>query len=185
MEPRPDYQAEARALRESEDRYARLIREAPDPIVTLDLIGRVQTVNPAVEQAVGYAAEEILGRHFSTLGILRPSSLPRAIEEFAFALAGAKRPPFELDVAHKDGTPLTFEANPRSFSRNDTVAGVHVIFRDITGRRRAEEALRTETEKLERLGKLMVSRDRRITELQQEVDRLLAELGRPPRYADR
>ena len=80
MGERPDYQADARALRESEDRYARLIREAPDPIVTLDLVGRVQTVNPAVEQAVGYAAEEILGHHFSTLGIVLPASLPRAIE---------------------------------------------------------------------------------------------------------
>ena len=184
MERRPDYEAEARALRESEDRYARLIREAPDPIVTLDLVGRIQTVNPAVEQAVGYRAEEILGRHFSTLGIVRPSSLPRAIEEFAFALAGTKRPPFELDVAHKDGTPLTFEANPRSFMREGLVAGVHVIFRDITGRRRAEEALRAETEKLERLGKLMVSRDRRIGELQQEVNRLLTELGRRVKYED-
>ena len=184
MDPRPDYQAEARALRESEDRYARLIREAPDPIVTVDLVGRVQTINPAAEQAVGYAAEDMLGRHFSTLGIIRPSSLPRAIEEFAFALAGAKRPPFELDVSHKDGRPLTFEANPRSFTRNGSVAGVHVIFRDITGRRRAEEALVAETEKLERLGTLMLGRDRRITELQQEVNRLLAELGRPVKYED-
>ena len=184
MEQRPDYRAEARALRESEDRYARLIREAPDPIVTLDLVGRVQTVNPAAEQAVGFTAEEILGRHFSTLGIVRPSSLPRAIEEFAFALAGTKRPPFELDVAHRDGTPLTFEANPRSFMRDGLVAGVHVIFRDITGRRRAEEALQAETAKLERLGTLMVNRDQRILELRQEVNSLLAKLGQPVKYAD-
>ena len=184
MGERPDYQADARALRESEDRYARLIREAPDPIVTLDLVGRVQTVNPAVEQAVGYTAEEILGHHFSTLGIVLPASLPRAIEEFAFALAGKKRPPFELRVAHKDGTHLVFEANPRPFERDRSVAGVHVIFRDITVRKQVEEALRAEKEKLERIDRVMMDREQRVLELKREVNELLVKLGQPIKYAD-
>ena len=150
------------ALRESEDRYAKLIEEAPDPIVTLDLVGRVQLVNPAVEQAVGYAARELIGQHFATLGIVSPASLPRAIEEFAFAIAGMRRQPFEIEAVHKKGVHLVFEANPCPFEREGSIAGVHVIFRDVTRRKRAEE---------------------RLHQLEREVNELLARLGEPPKYA--
>lgn len=61
---------------------------------------------------------------------------------------------------------------------------MHVIFRNITGRRRAEEALKSETAKLERLSSLMVNRNQRILELKQEVNRLLAQLGRPAKYEE-
>ena len=185
MTDTPDPRAAYRALLESEDRYARLIREAPDPIVTLDLIGRVHTVNPAAEQAVGYTAGELLGQHFSTLGIVSPASLPRAIEEFAFAIAGIRRSPFELEVMHKSGTRLVFEANPRPFERDGAVAGVHVIFRDVTRRKRAEEVLKSETAKLEGLHQLLREREARLLELEQEVNALLHELGRAKKYASK
>ena len=183
MTDRPDPQAAHRALLESEDRYARLIREAPDPIVTLDLIGRVQTVNPAAEQAVGYPASELLNQHFSTLGVVSQASLPRAIEEFAFAIAGVRRAPFELEAVHKNGMYLVFEANPRSFEREGTVAGVQVIFRDITRRKRAEETLKSEKARLEGLQDLLRAHEARLLELEREVNALLQELGRSKKYA--
>ena len=182
MSGRPGRQDSGRALRESEDRYAKLIEEAPDPIVTLDLIGRIQTCNPAAEQAVGYTAEELMGQHFTALRIVSPASLPRAIEEFAFAIAGTRRTPFEVEVIHKKGTRLFFEANPRPFEHDGSVAGVYVIFRDVTRRKHAEETLKSKTAKLEDLSHLASEQNARILQLRREVNNLLGELGRPAKY---
>jgi PAS domain S-box-containing protein len=182
MTDRPDPRSAQRALLESEDRYARLIQEAPDPIVTVDLLGRVQTVNPAAEHAVGYPASKLLGQHFSTLGIVSPASLPRAIEEFAFAVAGTRRDPFELEVIHLSGQRLVFEANPRPFERNGGIAGVHVVFRDVTRRKRAEETLRSEQVRLHDLAARFGEQSQRIQSLEQEVNDLLGRLGKPKKY---
>ena len=55
------------ALSQSEERYRTLVESATDIIITLDLQGRVTTVNPAIERILGYAPEELIGRPLSQL----------------------------------------------------------------------------------------------------------------------
>ncbi len=56
----------AEALRESEERYRLLVDGAKDyAIFMLDPEGRVVTWNAGAERAKGYAAQEIVGQHFS------------------------------------------------------------------------------------------------------------------------
>ena len=64
------------------------------------------------------------------------------------------------------------------------MAGVHVIFRDITVRKQVEEALRAEKEKLERLDRVTMDREQRVLELKREVNELLVKLGQPIKYTD-
>jgi PAS domain S-box-containing protein len=54
-----------RALRISEKRYRELFDNIHDFIYTHDLAGRFLTINRAVTEALGYAPEEIVGRHIS------------------------------------------------------------------------------------------------------------------------
>ncbi|TAM43584.1 MAG: PAS domain S-box protein [Gammaproteobacteria bacterium] len=137
------------ALRESERRYAELIEQAPDAIVTLDLQGHLQTFNPAAGHLCHFRAEELVGKHFAEAGVVAPESLARAAEEFPLVVAGEERPPFELVVLRKDGGRVFTEINPRLIRRNNEPAVVQVTLRDITERRTAEEALRDSNALLE------------------------------------
>ena len=56
------------ALKESEDRFLRLMRGAKDyALYMLDASGNVASWNAGAELIEGYKAEEIIGKHLSTL----------------------------------------------------------------------------------------------------------------------
>src|SRR6185369_16222700 len=62
-----DERSMERALRESEERFRLLVDSVRDyAIFMLDPEGRVQSWNRGAARIKGYAAEEIVGRHFST-----------------------------------------------------------------------------------------------------------------------
>src|SRR6202012_5183645 len=53
-------------LRESEERFRRLIQSVTDyAIFMLDVDGRVSSWNPGAERLKGYTSDEIMGEHFS------------------------------------------------------------------------------------------------------------------------
>jgi two-component system sensor kinase FixL len=62
------------ALRESEKRFQRdqahlmaIVNTAVDAIVTIDEIGRIDSVNPATEKLFGYSAAELVGQNVKML----------------------------------------------------------------------------------------------------------------------
>jgi PAS domain S-box-containing protein len=59
---------------------------------------------------------------------------------------------------------------------------VYGFFQDITGRKRAEAALAEQIDELKRWQQISLGREARILTVKQEVNVLLAEQGRPPRY---
>jgi len=130
------------ALRDSERRYARLFHDAPDPILMLDRLACIQAVNPAVEQACGYSAQELVGKHFSMVNVVAPVSLTKVAQEFAFVIMGSTRPPFELELIRKDGARRIFEAHSKLVADLGSEPFIQTIFRDVTERKRAEEELR-------------------------------------------
>jgi PAS domain S-box-containing protein len=137
-------------LRESEHRYADLVEGAPDPILILDRLGHLRSMNPAAEKVSGYQAGELLGKYFATMNVVSTASLAKSLEEFAFAIVGRQRPPFELEILRKDGKVLTLEANPRPIKEGGKTTAVQVIFRDVTERKHIEETIRRLNEDLKR-----------------------------------
>ncbi len=134
-------------VRETERRYSDLIETAPDPIITLNILGLIRSVNSAAEMISGYRAEEILGRHFIRLGVLTPESIPRAVKEFGATLMGMEQPPFELNLIRKDRTVLTIEAHCRPIRKENKIIGALVVMRDMTERKQTEAAIRASEEK--------------------------------------
>ncbi len=129
------------ALRQNEERLAAIVENAPDPIVTLTSLGFVQSMNPEAERVSGYSRDEVVGKHFSKANLLSPKSLPVVIKEFSAILTGERRLPYEVEFIRKDGEKITFEANARLLQRRGKTAGIQVILRDLTERKRAEERL--------------------------------------------
>ncbi len=128
------------ALKESEERYRELIENASDILYTLDLEGNVTSINKAGEIVTGYSQGELLGMNMSKF--LTPASLASAREMLHRKLSGEERTNYEVDIPAKGGRLLTLEISSRLIFKDGQPIGVQGIARDISERRRAEEALR-------------------------------------------
>lgn len=141
------------ALVESERRFATLINEAPDPMVTLSSLGFIESMNQEAEKATGYRSHELFGKHFSAIGVISGVSLAKAFKEFILVMAGKNRPPFELEITPKGGVQQTYEANSRLMDLGGKSRGILVVFRNISERRRLEQQL-LQAQKMEAIGLL-------------------------------
>ncbi len=135
-----DHERAEIALRESEERYRELVENASDIIYTLDLDSRVTSINKACETICGYTREEMLGMNLAEL--LTPGSLTAGQEMLERKLIGEERTNYEVDAIAKNGSVITLEISSRLVSQNGKPLGIQGVARDITKRRRAEEALR-------------------------------------------
>jgi PAS domain S-box-containing protein len=128
------------AVTESEERYRELVENANDVVFTLDLAGNVTSINKAVESITGYSQNELLGMNMSEF--LTPGSRDSARLMTERKLAGEERTNYEVDVRAKDGHLFRLEISSRLAVHQGKPVGVQGVARDITTRRRAEEALR-------------------------------------------
>jgi PAS domain S-box-containing protein len=136
-------------LRRSEDRMRSLVETVKDyAIFGLDPGGRVVSWNVGAEHIKGYDAKEIMGQHFSRF--YPPESLLINLPEMQLRVAAAEGR-FEEDGwrVRKDGS--RFWANmviTALRDRDGDLLGFSKITRDLTERKRAEEALRESEEQL-------------------------------------
>ncbi|MCK4734120.1 MAG: PAS domain S-box protein, partial [Methanophagales archaeon] len=137
------------ALRKSEEKYFNLYENANDIIYSHDLKGRFTSANRAARTAFGYRKEEVSKLTIS--GVLLPDDaiLARQIVQRMVALKSdlKEQQPWEFKAVRKDGSILDIEVRSRLLKENGRIKGVQGIARDITERKKAEEALRESEEK--------------------------------------
>lgn len=163
------------ALKASEERYRRLLQVIPDA-VTVTRGDQLAFVNDAAVQLFGAErAHDILGR--SLFDFISPDcqifmrERIRRLQE-----AERKSPLVELQATRMDGTLLDVEATGCSFSDGNE-RSVVTILRDITLRKRGEEALRESEEQLRLIADSLpimlarVDRDARYLFLNAEAER--------------
>ena len=144
-----------RALEESEKRCRGLVEAAPDVVYTISADGRFSSLNPAFERLTGWSCGEWIGRPFRD--IVHPADLPLAVETFEAALRGQRPPGYELRIRSKSGNYLVGEFTSTPLMEGGRVIGELGIGRDVTERRRAQEALRTGEERFHELFQRMGS----------------------------
>jgi len=135
-----DHERAEAALMESEERYRELVENANDIVYTLDLEGNLTSVNKAAESITGYSREELFNRNLGEL--LTPELVEANRAMLARKIEGEQRTNYEMDMRAADGRILVFEISSKLVFRDGKPIGVQGIARDITARRRAEEALR-------------------------------------------
>jgi PAS domain S-box-containing protein len=127
-------------LSKSEERYRDLVENAHDLIYEHDLNGNYTSTNKAAQQITGYSRKEGLG--MSLVKILAPEYVEKALEMLRRKLAGEAIAPYDLEIIARDGSRIAVEVNTRLVLKDGVPVGVQAIARDITKRKRAENALR-------------------------------------------
>jgi two-component system cell cycle sensor histidine kinase/response regulator CckA len=131
---------ERRNAREARALLASIVEASADAIVYQDLDGIIRTWNHGAERTYGYSAAEVIGESFEILLLVNKAQEWKAMRENA--LAGNNVQGAETIRIRKDGyrvaVAVTFSAVRNSAGQ---VMGFSSIDRDISEKRRAQEAL--------------------------------------------
>jgi PAS domain S-box-containing protein len=138
------------ALQASEERYRELFENANDIVFTVDDEGRLTSINRAGERLTGYRRDEPPP---SPVNLLPMEHIEEAARMFGHLKAGGDPLTHELEILTKDGHPLTVEVSARPIVNKGEVIGVQGIARDVSERKRAEQALHRLNEALEERAK--------------------------------
>lgn len=139
------------ALRTSEERYRNLFENANDAMATFTIDGITTSMNRGAELLLGWNRAELIGRPYDF--VLTPTAQKLAADRTRRFFAGEGMPSiFELELLHKDGTPVLTEARTRPIrDRQGTVIGFQGTYRDIRERKQAESQLRESQQLQERI----------------------------------
>ncbi len=130
------------ALRKSEEMYRTLVSLSPDAISMADPNGLLVFTSPKARQMFGYSPEdEILG--LSILSWVAPEEQEKASENIGHLLAEGTLIATEFTLLKKDGASFIGEVNAAVILAPDgNPMRMIIITRDVTERKRAEDALR-------------------------------------------
>jgi len=130
-------------LKASEERFRTIIENARDAITIVDENFSVIYESPSLAMVTGYTPEEWVGKSLGDMAI-HPDDIPMLASKFEFlkSRAGSVIEDLSVRYLHRDGSWHVIEATGRNLLHDPTVNGIVVNFRDITARKRMEEALR-------------------------------------------
>ncbi len=138
-----------RSLRGSEARYKRLLEEVWDVVYTLSLDGRILSLNPAFEELTGHPVDDWIGK--SVLPLFHPEEREIVLARLQLlSTQFPSPPPTTRSIYKKNGETMLIEF-ASSLVENDGELQIMGIARDVTEKRRVEEALQR-AQKLDSLG---------------------------------
>ncbi len=136
------------ALRQSEQKYRELFENANDIIFILDFNGKILSCNAAASKTYGYEPEQMLELNIENL--LDPAYLPVVRQLIRKRRDNVDvQNPQEFLTYTKDGEAVWVEVNARIMRENGRQVSIHGIARNISDRKRIEEALRKRERELE------------------------------------
>jgi PAS domain S-box-containing protein len=130
-------------LQDSESRYRQLVENAQDIIYRTDMWGFFTYVNPVATRVTGFSPDRIVGKHF--LELIREDFRPRVEAHLKAQFRDRVGTSYDEFVAvTRSGDEIWIGQNVQLLTEGAKVVGFQAVARDITQRKRAEEALERE-----------------------------------------
>jgi two-component system cell cycle sensor histidine kinase/response regulator CckA len=139
------------ALRKSEEKYRTHFENMSDVVYSLDPELRVLDVSPSVEKLLGYTADELVGKTYHELNILAPEYLEAAASDIMRVMQGETVQSTEYEFVTKNGERRFGELSGSPLRKDGMIVGLVSVARDITERKRLEEAIRKSESTLDRI----------------------------------
>jgi len=138
---------EKKKAEEARFRHAAIVGSSEDAIVSVTLDGVITSWNPGAQRIFGYPESEAIGK---SITILVPPELPEEEDRILETLrAGGRIDQFETVRIAKTGKRIDVSLSISPIKdATGKITGCSGIARDITERKRAEEALRSSEERL-------------------------------------
>jgi PAS domain S-box-containing protein len=177
-------------LKESEEKFRTLFECMAQGVVYQDADYKITEANPAALRILGLTMEQIQGRtsmdprwrSIHEDGSVFPGETHAAIvalqtgQEVKNVVMGVFNPLAE------SYNWININAVPQFRPGEDKPYQAFTTFEDITVRKKNEMQLKEQLEELRRWHATVIGREKRVLELKQEVNELLRQAGRPPRY---
>jgi two-component system, OmpR family, phosphate regulon sensor histidine kinase PhoR len=141
-----------KALKESEEKYSRVVEQSNDGIIVINSKGSIVFVNTKTCEFTGYNRAEILNQPF--LKFVVPEAKPALIERFRKSMGGeVSAATVEFTLLKKNQTVMVVEAN-ESYLIYQGQPAILAVLRDISERKKADAQIRLNEARLESLLKI-------------------------------
>ena len=144
------------AQHESEERFRALVQNSTDIITILAADGTVLYESPSLEKVMGYKSEAVQG--LNIMDVIHPDDLP-AIFEGMRTILDQPEASFsgEFRLRHADGSWRIQETTMTNLLNHPAIYGIVVNSRDVTERKRSEEAIRFQALLLNAVGQAVIA----------------------------
>ena len=143
------YRAE-REIEETRKWYRMILEHSSDYVMIVDEMGEVSYVSPAIERVLGYEPDDVIGT--GSFNYAHPDDIEHAVTTLAELLEHPERETtVEFRSKHADGGWRWLEVRGRNLLDDPVIRGVMVNVRDISRRKKREQDLERETERLQNL----------------------------------
>jgi len=131
-----------KALRESEFKLRSIIEHSGDVFYMFDLDARPLYVSPHCIDVLGYTVDEFINIKWTDLLTDHPANRDGIASTVAAIKTGQKQPVYIMEFVTKGGSKVTTEINESPLKDPDgKVIGLVGVMRDVTERKRADEAI--------------------------------------------
>jgi len=127
--------------------YQGLLDNINDGVYMLNTKGRFVFINRVIEERSRIPFDKFIGLHF--LDIVEPKDHERVQMNFRKVMRGEEVLPYELEYRTAHGKTLAVEVNTKPIYKAGVVVGLQGVSRNITKRKKVEEALVRAKDKLE------------------------------------
>lgn len=123
------------ALRQSDERFRRVVENALDIVSIIDTTGEIHYASPSVQRVIGYTPEELVGQNF--FAYIHPQDQANAFQKVINKWQDSTKViPIEFRYRHHNGSWRILEAVSQKFIDDAPEPRILVNSRDITERKR-------------------------------------------------
>ncbi len=144
-----ELKAKEDAIRESEEKYRNIIQSIEDGYFEVDISGNFNFFNRYLHQSVGYSANEMMGMSYRK--VMDGENGEKVLRAFnRVYTTGKPVKEFGWYVTRKDGSKMFVESTILPIRNNGEIIGFRGLIRDISERKKAEEALQNSETNLQK-----------------------------------